>query len=95
MPGSCPFAEIERTFVEPNYFYAYPNPTSSTISFKSNLTHTSAIQIKMINALGQVVFEKKLENFEEHIDVRSFNKGIYFVELKADDFVGTQKIVVE
>ena len=95
MPGTCPITEIEQTLVEPNYFYAYPNPTSSTISFKSNLKQTLTIQIKIINALGQAVCEKKLKSFEEQIDVSSFNKGIYIVELKADNFIGMQKIVIE
>ena len=95
MPGTCPFTEIVQTPVEPNYFYAYPNPTSSTISFKSNLRSTSNIQIKMFNAIGQIVLQKIISDFNESIDVSDFAKGIYFVELSADEFVGREKVVVE
>ena len=95
MPGTCPFTEIEQTPVEPNYFYAYPNPTSSTISFKSNLTQTSAIQIKIINALGQVVLQKIFSDFNESIDVSDFAKGIYFVELSVEEYLGREKVVIE
>ena len=49
----------------------------------------------MINALGQIVIQKTLSDFNESINVSAFAKGIYFVELSTDDFVGTQKIVVE
>ncbi len=95
MPGTCPITEIEQTLVEPNYFYAYPNPTSSTISFKSNLKQTLTIQIKIINALGQAVCEKKLKSFEEQIDVSSFNKGIYIVEFSVGEYLGKEKIIIE
>lgn len=95
MPGTCPITNVETLPQEPNYFYTYPNPTSSTISFKSNLSLTSNIQIKMFNALGQIVLQKSISDFNESIDVSDFAKGIYFVELSADNFVGTQKVVVE
>ena len=95
MPGTCPFTEIERTPVEPNYFYAYPNPTSSTISFKSNLRSTSNIQIKMFNAIGQIVLQKIISDFNESIDVSDFAKGIYFVELSVEGYLGREKVVVE
>ena len=95
MPGTCPFTEIEQTLVEPNYFYAYPNPTSSTISFKSNLRSTSNIQIKMFNAIGQIVLQKIISDFNESIDVSDFAKGIYFVELSVEGYLGREKVVVE
>lgn len=94
-PGTCPFTEIENIPKEPNYIYVYPNPSSNFIGFKSNLTASSGLHVKIINSIGQIVVEKTLLDFNETIDISSIASGIYFVEMKTDDVVVTQKIFIE
>lgn len=69
---------------------SYPNPTNSIL----NLPNTSSYNlVEIYDAAGKVVFSKS--NFNNTIDVSSFEKGVYILKLKEDSKVTTQKIIIQ
>lgn len=69
-------------------YMMYPNPTSSKITF-INVNQNELNAIKIYDTLGQGVHSFQIAN--NTIDVSSFSKGIYFIQLS-----GTiKKLIVE
>lgn len=70
----------------------HPNPAKNKIQI-SNLEVGSA-EIRIFNVLGkQVFYQSKIKT--NTIDVSSLNKGIYLVNIKVDDKVKNQKLVIQ
>lgn len=61
----------------------YPNPSSGT--FHINTGEENEIQIKIINMLGQVLYEKELTQGVNEINISDFSDGSYFIMLKQKD----------
>jgi hypothetical protein len=77
----------------------FPNPSSSmaTIFIKSLHSKLSII-LKINNSLGKTVYSDVLNEGEDRllqIDLSAFKKGIYFVELYADQRKLVKKLVVQ
>lgn len=69
----------------------YPNPTSDIVYIQK--PHALEIeQIRIFNALGQILFEDK---FSESIDITSFPIGILFIELETSEGNITKTLVKE
>lgn len=76
-------------------FDVYPNPISNhfTIQVPAN-TNKSAATIKVINALGKVVLEEKINTIKTDLSLATQPKGMYFVQLKRKNGeVLTKKII--
>jgi hypothetical protein len=69
-------------------FRIYPNPTNSILNVNSSKNNYS---IKIYNLVGQLVHSKENNDGFQNLDVRNLNSGLYFIELKSDDFLETQK----
>ena len=69
-------------------FRIYPNPTNSILNINSSKNNYS---IKIYNLVGQLVLSKENNDGFQNLDVRNLNSGLYFIELKSDGFVETQK----
>jgi|GEM_PF-1121786 hypothetical protein len=71
----------------------YPNPASENINIKANDVITS---VKLINQIGQVVYENNGGTESHAINVSNLDKGIYMVQVKTENSnVTTQKVIVE
>ena len=73
-------------------FLVYPNPVSDKlfISFPASF---SEAKISFYNALGQIIFEKIIQNTGVLISMENINSGIYFYKIKSNSFVQTGKII--
>jgi hypothetical protein len=69
-------------------FRIYPNPTQSILNINSSKNNYS---IKIYNLVGQLVLSKENNDGFQNLDVQNLNSGLYFIELKSDGFVETQK----
>jgi len=79
-----------ETEKEPVAFTVYPNPTSqeeTTLQFADNSVKT----ITVLNFLGQVISEETTTN--KITTVRLKSKGIYFVSVKQNGQIHTEKLV--
>jgi len=77
----------------------YPVPASDKITISINDHSYSAISIRCFDVLGNEVFETSTYNKLMQIDVSSFSKGIYFIQLQTNDAKTlksvTKKIIVQ
>jgi hypothetical protein len=74
-------------------FDVYPNPSLGL--FTISLEESSEFAVSVINVLGQTVFSTSTDGMNTSIDLSSFDKGIYTVELKDENAIYTEKIIVE
>ena len=47
----------------------------------------------LLNSLGQKVYESRLEEGENDVDVSSFDPGIYYVRIKGENYFETIRVV--
>ncbi|MBS1651572.1 MAG: zinc-dependent metalloprotease [Bacteroidetes bacterium] len=78
----------------------YPTPASDKITLSFNLLSQSNIEYSLTNILGSRVLDNKLENLksgenETSINIAPLAGGIYFINLKINGFITSQKIVIE
>jgi hypothetical protein len=70
----------------------YPNPAVDVLNVVSDreMNH-----VWMLNNLGQIVFEDASNSSQLQLNVREFNKGIYFVKIEAEGIFTTHKVVLK
>ena len=79
--------------VKQNIFNAFPNPTNGI--FTIELDATIKYDVSVYNVLGQTVFSASTNTMSTTIDLSSFDKGVYTVELKDENAIYSEKIIVE
>ena len=88
-PGSAnAISDMNQTI-----FTTYPNPTNGIFTIK--LGEVANYDVTVNNVLGQTVFSTSTNGMNTSIDLSSFDKGIYTVELKDENAIYTEKIIVE
>lgn len=76
----------ENNIVSP--FRIYPNPAKEVLNIQAS---RNDYDIRIFNLLGQLVYASRNNNGLQSISLKSLNNGMYLIELKAADFVETQK----
>ena len=76
----------------------YPNPTNDkvTISFNNNKAEQLSISLK--NVLGKTIFSNKQSiavNAKEVIDLSTFAKGVYILEINTGKDIFSKQLIVE
>jgi len=74
-------------------FNVYPNPSNGV--FVIELDAISKYDVRVYNVLGQTVYTTSTNAMNTTIDLSSFDKGIYTVELKDENTIYTEKVIVE
>ena len=76
----------------------YPNPFSGSTEVKVSLNKPSAVSLKVVNTLGQVISEKTTNlSAATHtltIDATELSTGVYFYTVSAGGFQVTNKMIV-
>lgn len=79
--------------------HVFPNPARNNAVVKVNLVNSSKIVVELVNTLGQVMNTVSVEgqNGPNSIPVNlsGMSSGIYFVNVKVGEAVGTKKLIVE
>ena len=88
-PGSVNvISDIKQTI-----FTTYPNPNNGIFTIK--LGEAADYDVTVNNVLGQTIFSTSNNGINTIIDLSSFDKGIYTVELKDENAIYTEKIILE
>lgn len=75
-------------------FNIYPNPSSGEITIHiPHFSSNSKYELKIFNSIGQPVYCQQIKSSQLKI-AADFSKGIYYCELRADQFTKTKKIVI-
>ena len=69
----------------------YPNPVRSMLTIESNINITG---VRMVDMLGQIVYDATMMTEHHEIDVYGFVRGIYFVQITTEKGVYTKRIQV-
>lgn len=69
---------------------SYPNPVSSVLNLPKRTTYD---KVEIYDSFGKIVFSKS--NFNGSIDVSSFEKGTYILNLHEDTKTLSQKIIIQ
>jgi hypothetical protein len=74
--------------------YCYPNPFDDELNICLDKSLEKEGLINIYNVVGTLVYSQNI-SFDEKIDTRMLNNGIYFIELKIDDKIFTNKLIKE
>jgi len=69
----------------------FPNPTADLITIESDKADRIEILITSLN--GQLILSREMEGTTHQLDLSSFEKGVYFITIRSQDFVTTRKII--
>lgn len=71
----------------------YPNPVSDIFYIDGLDKNVNVLNIKIFNAMGQIMLNKKIEVSNGYaIDFSDYSHGMYFVRLRGDKILTTIKI---
>ena len=73
----------------------FPNPSADQVTVLFNTGNNEHADLKISDPQGRIVFEKTVSGTSSMIDVSTFAKGIYTVEISSNDAVAKKKLVVE
>ncbi len=74
----------------------YPNPSTGIVSIQNiEGSSTDKINLNIFNSLGQNVYSKGINTTAIQLDLSSFDKGIYFIQVQGGKNSHSQKIILE
>ncbi len=93
--GNSSINEVENI----HSYSVYPNPAKDKITVECSLNQNALVQIDIIDIQGKQIkaqefFMNKGGN-NVSIDLSDVQKGIYFVQMKSEGIIKTQKILVD
>lgn len=92
---SCHFSlPVGLNELEKDVFSVFPNPASNKIHIrKFNSEHN--VSLRIYNASGQVVLQRKVLKSGDEIDIENLHQGVYFVEITLADRKQYTKLIKE
>ncbi|MFH0756016.1 MAG: T9SS type A sorting domain-containing protein [Bacteroidota bacterium] len=72
-------------------FRLYPNPSNDLLTIETVYSDNYLIEITFLN--GQQILMGEMKGTSHQIDLSSLQKGIYFITIRSEDFVATEKII--
>ena len=91
-------ASLSTDNVVSGEFNVYPNPTTGVFTVELNNIKADDYKISVTNVLGQEVYTstKELTTLvAERIDLSSFDKGVYILEISNSESTLSEKIIIE
>ena len=79
--------------VKQSIFNVYPNPSNGVFTIELDATEKHDITVN--NALGQTVYSSTINDIITTINLSSYSKGVYTVELKNNSFTYVEQVIVE
>ena len=70
----------------------YPNPANELITIKSKV---KLDKIEIIDAFGQIIFSKKINDFETSANINSLSAGLYLIKISFGNKTKTTKFIKE
>jgi hypothetical protein len=83
-------ASLSSSSFDNNAFKAYPNPVKDILNLSYN---TEMSKVQVVNMLGQVVIDRKMNATEGQIDMTGLNSGAYIVNVTVGDTVKAIKVI--
>lgn len=76
---------------------AYPNPFQDrlVISREGSGANASAIEVRVINSLGSLVYVDKMQGAQKEVQLTGLAPGLYFIQFVSDGRVLSRKLIKE
>lgn len=75
----------------PKQIRIYPNPSMDLLTIETDISDHYSLEITSMN--GQRMYTDEPEGTSHPMDLSSFQKGVYFITIRSEDFVATSKII--
>jgi hypothetical protein len=99
LPTTATAVETENSFLPKDYNLGqnFPNPFNPSTTIEFSLPQKSAVKLTVYNIIGKKVAELVNGNYEAgnysiKFDARGLSSGIYFYQLKTDNFYKVKKM---
>ena len=87
------FTGIKNIQAADKSFSVYPNPANDKLFIKTNSANVSSkITYSIIDMYGSLISENKL-NTSESIDISDLSNGVYFIRIKDEETISTNKFI--
>jgi hypothetical protein len=73
----------------------FPNPSDGKVYVQFSQDIPAGTVISVVNSLGQEVLKRKLDSNPGTIDLSGNASGVYYVRIKADSVIRTEKVVLK
>ena len=74
----------------------YPNPTDGKFTFEIGDIYTGEVgEAKIINVLGETIYQTQVRNFKSEIDLSNVQSGMYFLQVLYGKQIYNKQIVIE
>lgn len=83
---------IEEEIIEPLAVEVTPNPATEYVTIQTK--GTSKTSVKMVDALGNIVYNETLTIASNKIDISTFRNGVYFVIVESEDNQAVNRRVI-
>lgn len=85
----------ENEAAEPN-IQLFPNPSDGIVTLSYDKTVKKPVIVEIYNVSGVLCHsEKILDEIKQQLDLSSFKKGMYFVQIKTRDNIFTKKLIID
>lgn len=82
-----------------NDILIYPNPVGRNLNFQIKHPGFTPFLLELINGYGQLVYTEHLQNSSgenvNQVDVSSLPKGLYYLQVKNEDFFSGRKLLIQ
>lgn len=94
-PIACPLSSDINDIAVENNITLYPNPTNGHITIQG-LESNEQVEISVYNVVGKVVYSQLFvaDNNTIQLSLSNQNAGVYFVRIKSDKGIKTEKISI-
>ena len=86
---------VTEQAVKNNLFNLYPNPAFDIVTLNIDHTNNSDMTLNVYNLIGESVRSEKLNQVQQKINLGDLNNGIYMVEIKTNEWVEKQKLIIQ
>ena len=90
--SSIMFPTISVVAAEISTFNLFPNPSNDVLYLNNGTQNIQ--QVKMYNNLGALIYSNDNKIQQYKIDVSSFSKGLYYINIHSFDAIITKKIII-
>jgi hypothetical protein len=77
----------------------YPNPSRDIFNVTFTSEDAQDLEVRVLNVVGEVVYTENLQQFvgeyTKAIDLATYTKGIYFLEITTNDGVVNKKLILQ
>jgi hypothetical protein len=73
----------------------YPNPALNTITIDAGNLQSSIYDLRIYDAVCNLILEKNLTNNRTNLDISTFSSGLYLIEVRSEKGVSVEKFVKE